>query len=358
MKQLPPTHILAKNFIAVSRGYFDRVAYPSLELAQRSSSHIKKIYSIAGKIIRIHFYGESTAKVLPVSIKHNEIDSAESPDLIIYAWDSVSSQETLVAPWDEQEFKKESEERNPSFFGVYIGGEESLNFYDPVMRIGYFWVQDAVLLLDWIAAAPFRTIFHWFFNNENIHLMHGAVVGTEGKGVLLTARSGSGKSTTALSSVLFGMDYLADDYVAVESKDTIVAHSLYSSAKITKGSRALFPEFVPFIINKSHGEQEKSILLLHDMRPEQVCASIELSAIFIPRIVGGETRIVVATKAEAMLAIAPTTLLQLPLAETKKLGVFKDILKKIPCYFLDLGPDIRGVPAVITSFLENAKIEP
>lgn len=45
--------------------------------------------------------------------------------------------------------------------------------------------------------------------------LHGACVGTEGRGVLLLGESGAGKSTLALHSLLHGLDFLAEDAVFV-----------------------------------------------------------------------------------------------------------------------------------------------
>jgi hypothetical protein len=46
--------------------------------------------------------------------------------------------------------------------------------------------------------------------------LHGACVGTQGRGVLLLGASGSGKSTVALHSLLHGLDFLAEDAVFVQ----------------------------------------------------------------------------------------------------------------------------------------------
>jgi hypothetical protein len=209
---------------------------------------------------------------------------------------------------------------------------------------------------DWSLGAPFRTILHWFLNDKGIYFFHGAVVGHQGKSVLLTAKSGSGKSTTSLASLLAGMDYVGDDYIAITQDDHTIAHSLYSSAKVTRAGLRLFPELLPYVWNPNFEEREKAVLFLSDCFKNQIQASLPLSALLIPKITGGATQIVPVSKTEALLAAAPTTLLQLPLAETEKLGVLRKIIESIPCYVLELGPDIRGIPDVIKTFLSNRDI--
>lgn len=351
-----PTHILTKNFLALTRSYFDREVLPTLHETQGKTKPIIKRYSIAGKNICIYFYGEKIAHVFSLALAHQQEAASPHDDLTIHTWDSMQTGKIITAPWDDSEFRKDQAHTDPDFFGVYVGGEESLNFYDPETKTGYFWTHDASRVPDWSLGAPFRTIFHWFFTERNVHLIHGAVVGRNNTSVLLTARSGSGKSTTSLACLLSGMDYLADDYVAIttdNAEQMPVAHSLYQTAKMTREGTNIFPELADIIWNKGYGEGEKAVVFLSEHFPGQVKNISSLSAIFIPRIVGGETTIVPASRIEAMLAIAPTTLLQLPLAETSKVGAFRDILEKIPCYFINLGSDIRAIPDVIKDFMEN-----
>jgi len=355
-----PTHILTKNFLPLTRSYFDREVLPCLQATQESIQPTIKRYSIAGKNICIYFYGEKIAHVFSLALAHQQEATSPHNDLTIHTWDSMPTKKVITAPWDDIEFKKDQAHTDPAFFGVYVGGEESLNFYSPETKTGYFWTHDASRVPDWSLGAPFRTILHWFFTEQNVHLIHGAVVGHDDTSVLLTARSGSGKSTTSLACLLSGMEYLADDYVAITTSTTNkspIAHSLYQTAKMTREGTKIFPELENIIWHKKYGEGEKAVVFLSEHFPNQVKNFSPLSAIFIPRIIGGETTIIPASKIEAMLAIAPTTLLQLPLAETNKVGAFRDILEEIPCYFINLGSDIRAIPEVIKNFITETNLE-
>jgi len=348
-----PKHILTKNIITITPGYFMRVVEPALKITQINIDPIIKTYQVATKKVSIYFYGQDVFDILSQAFGHHKIIPNDDYDIIIHAWDSRYNNKYMIPPWDEPGFNKDYKIEDENFLGVYLGGEESLNFYDKEKRIGYFYTNDVRQLPDWIYGAPFRTILHWFFNESDIHLIHGAVIGQHNKSILLTARSGSGKSTTALSCILSGMDYLSDDYIAIQQNSSVEAHSLYQSAKITRDGVNRFPEFNQIIRNKNFQENEKAVLFLSDIFPSQVVSHSSIVAIFIPRIVPDKTRLSKANKIEAMLAIAPTTMLQLPLAETNKLKIFKSILNNIPCYFLDVGPDIRNTPNIIKDFLSK-----
>lgn len=344
-----PNHIKTPNLYTTGLNYFISVIQPSLEKARINLPEIKKTYNIGGRNILIHFYGEKTANILSLSIRHQEISSKIKPDLTIYAWDSVSTKHEVAAPWETYDLGQEGD-----LTGVYIGGEESLNFYDKSTKTGFFWTQDVTKVPTSVLGAPFRTIFHWFLEESKIHLVHGAVVGENGKSLLLTAKSGSGKSTSAISCILDGMDYLSDDYIAIEdSTSKIITHNIYHSAKVTKDGLKIFPELEKIVFNKNFPDREKAVMIMSDIFPNQVKKQSELRAILIPKITGGNTQIVKASKIEAILAIAPTTLLQLPLSPTNNLTHFKQIIEKIPCYFLELGVDIRGIPEILKKFLNT-----
>lgn len=353
-----PKHILMRNFVPVSREYFDVHALPDLEAAAIRTAPIIKTYDIAGRKVRVHLYGAYVANTFPLALAHREIADAGDADLVIHAWDSSGAVAPLPAPWDQSDFKtfrqeKERWVKDGAFFGVYIGGEETLNFYDAKTKTGYFWTQDARMLPHSVLGAPFRTVLHWFLSESDIHLMHGAVIGENGSAVLITAKSGSGKSTTALSSLLAGMEYVSDDYAAVQNGSSITAHSLYNSGKVTREGLALFPELADKIWNKGFPDNEKAVIFMSEHFPEQVKVETALKAVLVPRISPHGTRIAPINKTEALLAIAPTTLLQLPFADAGKLTIFKDILEKIPCYSIELGPDIRNIPKAISDFLKT-----
>lgn len=351
-----PSRVSMSNFYAPSRGYFERAILPHLTKTQSLAAPAIFKFVIAGKHIHFHIYGEAGARMFPIAFEHQEPSYVETPDLIIHAWDSTLVGTDPIAPWDDPDYMKATEP-DAEFFGAYVMGEESLSFYDKKTDTGYFWMQDASNFCDWGSGAPLRAILHWFLNANDIHLIHGAVIGHDTKGILITAKSGSGKSTTALASIIAGMDYVSDDYAAMEhTGDSVTAHSLYQSGKVTRTGLEFFPELKPIVWNKHFSGAQKAVVFMRDLFPDQVKTSLPLRAVLIPRITGGETRIIPANRVEALVAIAPTTMMQLPMAETRKLSILKSIIEKVPCYYLDLGPDVRGVPDVIKSFLQQDTI--
>jgi hypothetical protein len=354
-------YLSTANYTVIGRTYFQEEVLPTLISTETKLVYKNTVvFDIANRKICFIFYSQILFEKMTLALaNHPSSLTEEDPELTIYIWDGTVGS-SPSSPWSKTHYYNQETNANyqvedEDFMGVYLLGEETLNFYDVKKKTAYFWTLDAKSLPDWICAAPFRTIFHWFFSQNDIHLIHGAVVGIGDKSILLGARGGSGKSTTALSCILSGMDYLADDYAAVDINKKI-AYNLYNSVKVTPDSLKNFPEFKEKIWNiESFGGKKdfgKAIIFLSKYFPTQVKEQSPLSAIFIP-ILKKETKVIPASKITTLLALAPTILFQLPLAKSDKMQDIKKIINSLPCYLLELGPDIDKVPEVIKGFLKN-----
>lgn len=342
-------NISTPNYIHIRRAYADTVIVPALVGMKGHEQY----YQIAGKMIRICFYSTILRDACSPALAHNAIEKSNKIDLTIHVWDSVSSGVDIVAPWSRPEYvfpqvvDVEHASSN-TFKGVYVQGEETLSLYDQQTKNAYFWVHDAQKLPKWVNAAPLRTILHWFLSESDTYMVHGAMIGIGERGALITAKGGSGKSSTALACLLEGMEYLADDYGAVHIGNTLTAYSLYASMKIR--SREM-KDFQQTLHDPVSG---KTVAFIHPNFPKQIRQSIPLSCILIPNITHrATTTISPTTKAAAFLALAPTTLFQLPLAESDTLTTLKTIITKIPCYRVELGSDRAEVARTIKAFLES-----
>lgn len=315
-------------------------AVAALAHLRMSQDPIVRHYLLAGKHIAVEFFTPTLLASMAPALAHRE--SAAGPaELTVAVWDGV------------QEARPHTPAGN-SWRGVYLHGEETLNLYDQGASVACLWTADAASLPLWVRAAPLRTILHWFLAESGIYLLHGAAIGTQGRAVLVAAKGGSGKSTTALASVLAGLDYLGDDYVAVEAGARPVCHSLYNSLKVTQDTLAAFPELAtlqPLMPDTN----DKAAFFIHELYPKQLRAQAELAAIFIPRI-GPHARshVTPARKSEALAALAPTTLFQLPLGESGTFAALRDLVSQTPCYTLHLGSDLYSAPEAIRNFLDSA----
>ncbi len=347
--------IVMQYYAIIRRDYLDNVFIPAFERVLSTRPATDATHRIANKNIRICAHTPRLAEFATQAFMHLPDANGTVPNLTIHLLDSVSTGIPLNGPWTnpaygDQEPPDSAKEIDSTFQGIFVRGENILYLYDHTARTAYFWIHDAADIPEWMYAAPLRTILHWFFSYHGIHFVHGAAVGTDNGTVLLSAVGGSGKSTTALSCLASGMDYLGDDYVLIEH-DTV--HSLYNSVKIVPEQLSRFPDFRTFIWNANSLEKkeaEKAIVFLSELFPQQLKERTPLKAILIPRI-ASKTRIIPATKLQTMLALVPTTLFQLPLAPASKVSSLADIIGKTPCFILELGPDIHAIPETIRAFL-------
>jgi hypothetical protein len=353
-------YLSTANYTVLNKRYLEEEIEVSLKTQFIKNKPQVKILVIGGKKIKFVFYSEILYEKMLLALNHHKQSTDHEVDLTINIWDNADNDILPSPPWSSPAYYKQETDANHTIaesdvMGVYLQGEDTFNFYDKKNNTAYFSALNAKALPDWICAAPFRTIFHWFFSQNDIHLIHGAVVGVGGKSILLGARGGSGKSTTALSCILSGMDYLADDYAAVDINKKI-AYNLYNSVKITPDSLKNFPQLKEKMWNeKSFGGKKdfgKAIIFLSKYFPAQIKDQSALTAIFIP-ILKKETKVVPASKLSTLLALAPTILFQLPLAQSNKMEDIKEIVSSLPCYLLELGPDVHKVPKAIASFLKN-----
>lgn len=87
------------------------------------------------------------------------------------------------------------------------------------------WMQEGHL---------FFQMFYRILNGPDSSLVHGACVGIDGKGVLMCARGGRGKSTLTVTSLLRGFEYVADDYLILERGDWgLRASPIYSTVALS-----------------------------------------------------------------------------------------------------------------------------
>ena len=84
---------------------------------------------------------------------------------------------------------------------------------EELIKWGHLFVQQLNILLK----------------SEGVNLVHGAILGYNGQGVLLCARGQRGKSTLTVHSLLNGCEYVSDDYQLLEQDgNSIYSYPMYS----------------------------------------------------------------------------------------------------------------------------------
>ncbi|MDP3209109.1 MAG: glycosyltransferase, partial [Rhodoglobus sp.] len=195
----------------------------------------------------------------------------------------------------------------------------------------------------------------WILELRGRQLVHAAAVATADGAVLIAGSGGSGKSTTALTCLEAGMDFLGDDYFAV-SLDPPTVHSVYATAKIADAEH---PACRQFPIMPSSPDDEKFVLQLYPAAKEQLRRSAPLRAIVTPEVVDRETTVVVEVDRDRLEHAATfTTLAQLPHAGAEARARIGQVLDEVPGGLLQLGRDRAGVVEAIRRLAANPTHSP
>lgn len=365
--QLRDKKVLAE-FTEDDRLFFFKALQTWFKKITAGKKTIDRFYTIGGYAIKLSFADEIMARTLTKAFSHLETASTELPALTICLWDNVSTRSLLpglipafmkIFHWDSyevldsrQNIKALCDDRFQMRFNV---GPNIFSALDTEQNLGLYWLEDAARLPYWERGSPLQNILNWWTSGHERQYVHAAAVGNPTGGVLLAAKGGSGKSTSALSCLNSTLTYASDDYCLIATEPIPYVYSLYNTAKL-KGTEDLkrFPELAPLVSNSDRLHEEKALIFLQDYFPEKMIAGFPLKAILVPKITGGETRLTAMTPISALKALAPSTLFQLSGTGQNSLQMMSELVKRTPCYTLELGPDITRIPQVILDFLKGA----
>jgi hypothetical protein len=327
--------------------YLDEVLEAAADAARRVGGWQERNIAIGGTALRLRFAGDALLDVLFPPLAH--LACAPAPDgagVTLAVWDSASTGVAPPAvPWADDDLDYSGHVRglgdDDGIHAYHHPRLEILTLYDGTTATGAYWTQAAASVPWNERSAPLRTLFHLVLAGRRRHLVHAGAVGTESAAVLLGGVSGSGKSTTSLACVDAGLGYLGDDYVVVSLDPRPTAHSLFTTAKVAPEALERFPAFAG-CVDETLANDDKVVLDLTRERGERILVSAPIAAVVLPRVRGtGPTELRSMRRSEAVLALAPSTIIQMPHRSTDALGLVTKLLEDVPGYRLELGADTR-----------------
>jgi hypothetical protein len=271
----------------------------------------------------------------------------------LHIWDQAATGVPPPAPfWGSAGWANRGELPALQIDGVVAAYHEDAGYlaaFDPGRRRAWIWVRDVAALPRYERAAPLRGPLTWLFADAGAQFAHAGAVATPHGAALLAGRGGSGKSTTAIVCAAAGLGYLGDDYVAIaDSGERPWAHSIYATAKLTETSFALLPHLRPLADGPATPRDKAVLGLMGTALEARLTPSAPIGAIVLPRVTQAcESRWEPATAAQALIALAPTTLFQLPGAGGDALARLARLTRRVPVFTLHLGQDMDGVAPVL-----------
>lgn len=313
---------------------------------------------LGGKRVLLRFAGPALLPYLVPAFRHLRDDrvTPETAELTICAWDSASTGVPL--PLEAGDLVAHHRRGMPDsqppgrVLSAYRRPDPGLSMLDLDRDTGVYWIPDASSTPYEDRSGTFRAILSWWMADHGRQFVHGAAVGDARGGVLVVGKSGSGKSTTALSCLLAGLDYVGDDYCLLDPGPPAIVHSLFGSAKLHADHIERFPRLAGLVTNPARLEFEKGVFLLGDHMPERLVRSLAVRAVLVPVIVGsGPSEAVPMSPARALAALAPSTLLQLSATSTQALARMAALVRAVPAFELRLGERVDDIPEAVRRLL-------
>lgn len=286
-----------------------------------------------------------------------KISPQGSWDLDIRAWDSATSGVPMSAPpWRAEDYGRRGEIRgfnDARFMTAFDHGSGALSLVDRALGRAVYWIRDGGRVPEHERGAPFRTILNGWMGNHGSTLAHGAAVGIADGAVLLAGPGGSGKSTTALACAEGGMLFLGDDYCLLRTHPSLEVCSLYGTAKMTREDLARLPGLAARV-SPEPGPRGKALLFLAEAMPGWFARRLPLRAVLLPRVTGrAKTTLRVAEASAALRSLAPSSIFQLSGAGEGAFDLMSGLVRRLPCYHLDLGTDYSGIEPVVRGILSG-----
>ncbi|MBZ4187286.1 hypothetical protein [Niabella beijingensis] len=320
--------------------YFSRL----LSLFTALPAYHTDCLSLAGRSVRLNTPSDILRGRLLPALSHLLVEGEpETTGLTIwYAVDADLPDRVTAPPWpgfNAQGFNAALDQEAVQLF--FQPWQRQLFLYSRQQRTGIYWVQTAADLPWWEASFPFRALFHFWTRDLPAQLVHAGAVAKAGKSVLITGPSGSGKSTSCLTLLRSGYQYLGDDYVWVELTGHPVVYTLYQTAKVEPDNlKERFSDWMPYVVNKELLGQQKAIFYIRELWERSFIPAAALSAVLLPRVTYQERSLFERIRpAQALLAMAPTTLHHLPHHRQAAYRKLTQISTVLPGFRWSLGSD-------------------
>jgi hypothetical protein len=338
-------------------------ARAGFEEAARRAPIWERAHSIAGRTVLLRVAGPELASRLAPALGHHPTPDGPAPCLVVNAWDIEATGVSMPRfPASAIDGGRSARERvnAPERVRIHYGfNPRALSVLDEAVDAAYVGYGSVASLPSWELGAPLLVTLHWRMHRQGRYLVHGAALGKDRGGVLLVARGGSGKSSTALATLSprgreTGLRYAADDYCLVGIDGEPRAYSLYGTGKIDGRQAARFPDLVTGpTLNPGRAEDEKIVMLVAAGAPGMIIQSFRLLSLVVPVIDGGPCRVEPISPGLALRALAPSTVLQLSGAGGPTLAAMAELVRRIPAHALHLAPDPRDAPAVLAQLVDR-----
>lgn len=321
-------------------------------------------FSVCGASVRLRMVGRRLAEEITPPFAHLRCsEPTAKADVTIDVWDQVetgvsgrpagdNTDETfysLLTPYSEDRYV--SDERR----------DKTLWLDRRTRHIVGFSGSADVLHTD-ERARPFQRFMSIVLSDRGVVPVHSGLVSWRGRGVMFAGMSGSGKSTSSIACLGDGFGYLGDDFIGIDQspEGVFTGYSIYASCLLTPDHLGRFPHLGAGVERAHHAHEEKSLVYLSRLYPEEMKPTVPVSVIALPRVVGvGETTFRPASKAETLRTLAPSTVLTFvpSAARAHAFELLARMVDSVPSYWLELGGDVNHIKDAVRRMIDAAEAQ-
>ena len=195
-----------------------------LEYIENKSQKPTTLYvDLAIKTVRIICYQDEFIPHLKKQLTYTLSEGAPKYDATIVIW----QEDNILGLYEDESLYYENNDLSKGITYITFSYTKSaITLYAPENEIYFYGVK-------YNEPEEFTHIFSKIFSmilkTEKTNLVHGACAGLNNQGILMCARSGGGKSTLSILSLLEGFEYVSDDLLTLEKEgENLYAYPIYS----------------------------------------------------------------------------------------------------------------------------------
>ena len=325
----------------------------------RRADGTERFFTFGGRVARVLVIGRCLSRRILRPFAHLELEDrpADPPALAVDMWDEAECPTEGGDPFGglEVEDTLPVQASEDGRFVSYLSAQ-SWTAIDRQERRIISMVADTERLTLYERGRPLHAPLLLWHRDQGLEALHAGLVARSDQGVLFVGEGGSGKSTAALSCLFAGFDYLGDDYIGLQSLSdgSRVGHSLYCSTHLEPAQLERFPELAARAAPATLAREDKWLVLLDDVCPDRLGRAASITRIVLPIVTGvRRPRLRPASKGEALLRLAPTSLLMLPHARHNAMDALAGLVDGASCHWLELGGMPERIPELIGGLLEG-----
>ena len=330
-----------------------------------SESGAEHCFRLGALTLRLRTCGTALDPVILPVLRHAQTTGATAEDRSLTVYAVSHEDDGFPAPPAEWPFEADEGDAVTrtvwdSKAGVAIVSDESRgiwHLHDLSTRTGLYWVGAAARLPAWEYGSPLRHHIHWGALAIGHAMLHSAVVGENGVGVMLAGPGGSGKSTLTAAAISAGMQTTGDDIVLVsQSGAGWRSHALFDTMKLTGMAETLFSGLAAQAVNRDRRPEEKALIPISTTIKDALVPQIAVKALVSCKLTGEDASIIrPASRFELIRALSPSTSKILRTGHNEIFQQAASLSRSLPCHEFLIGNDPMEATTVLRGFVRELR---